>query len=103
MLLLYNLFTLVYYTQYLLTDAEFGELSRDCGAIPHATFSQSRYKLSIRCQKVIYIVTDLVNTLPDNSFLNTAQHATIEEAVFSADPTDAPIDWLDSEHVICLL
>jgi hypothetical protein len=34
--------------------------------------------------------------------VNTVQHATIEEAVFSVDPTDAPIDWLDSNHVICV-
>jgi hypothetical protein len=24
------------------------------------------------------------------------------EAVFSVDPTDAPTDWLDSDHVICV-
>jgi hypothetical protein len=30
------------------------------------------------------------------------QHATVEEAVFSVVPTDAPIDWLDSDHVICV-
>jgi hypothetical protein len=29
------------------------------------------------------IVTDLINALPDNSSINMAQHATIEEAVFS--------------------
>jgi hypothetical protein len=29
------------------------------------------------------IVTDLMNALPGNSSVNTAQHATIEEAVFS--------------------
>jgi hypothetical protein len=29
------------------------------------------------------IVTDSINTLPGNSSLNTAQHATIDEAVFS--------------------
>jgi hypothetical protein len=29
------------------------------------------------------IVTDLMNALPGNSSLNTDQHATIEEAVFS--------------------
>jgi hypothetical protein len=28
------------------------------------------------------------------------KHATVEEAVFPVDPTDAPIDWLDSDHVI---
>jgi hypothetical protein len=48
------------------------------------------------------IVTDLIYALPDNSSAKTAQHATIEEAVFSVDPTYAPIDWLDSDHVICL-
>jgi hypothetical protein len=46
------------------------------------------------------IVTDLSNTSPGNSSVNTVQHAAIEEAVFSVDPTDAPIDWLDSNHVI---
>jgi hypothetical protein len=39
-----------------------------------------------------YIVTDLSNALPGNSSVNTVQHATIEEAVFSVDPIDAPID-----------
>jgi hypothetical protein len=61
---------------------------------------------SIRIPTVNYskhIVTDLMNVLPGNSSVNTVQHATIEEAVFSADPTDAPIDWLDSDHVVCLL
>jgi hypothetical protein len=46
-----------------------------------------------------YIVTDLINALPGNSSVNKVQHATKEEAVFSVDPTD----WLDSDHVICLL
>jgi hypothetical protein len=49
------------------------------------------------------IVTDLINALPGNSSVNTVQHATIEKAVFSVDPTDATIDWLDSDHVMCLL
>jgi hypothetical protein len=43
---------------------------------------------------------DLINELPGNSSVNTVQHATIEEAVFSVYPTDKPIDWLDSDHVI---
>jgi hypothetical protein len=30
-----------------------------------------------------YIVTDLINALPGNSSVNTAQHATIDEVVFS--------------------
>jgi hypothetical protein len=34
---------------------------------------------------------DLINVFLGNSFVNTVQHATIEEAVFSVDPTDAPI------------
>jgi hypothetical protein len=49
------------------------------------------------------IVTDLTNTLPGNSSVNTVQNAIIEEAVFSVDPTDAPIYWLDRDHVMCLL
>jgi hypothetical protein len=48
------------------------------------------------------IVTDLINSLLGNRSLNTVQHATIEEGVFSVDPTDAPIDWLESGHVICV-
>jgi hypothetical protein len=47
------------------------------------------------------VVNDLINALPGNSSVNTVQHATIEEAVFSVDPTDAPIDRLDSDHVMC--
>jgi hypothetical protein len=48
------------------------------------------------------IVTDLINAFPGNNSLNMVQYATIEEAVFSVDPTYAPIDWLDSDHVICV-
>jgi hypothetical protein len=47
------------------------------------------------------IVTDLINALPGKSSVNTVQQAAIREAVFSVDPTDAPIDWLDRDHVIC--
>jgi hypothetical protein len=32
---------------------------------------------------MINIVTDLVNALPGNKSVNTVQHATIDEAVFS--------------------
>jgi hypothetical protein len=48
------------------------------------------------------IVMDLINALPGNSSVNTVQQTTIEEAAFSVVPTDAPIDWLDSDHVICV-
>jgi hypothetical protein len=41
------------------------------------------------------ILTDFVKALPDNSSVNTVQHTTIEEAVFSSDPTDAPMNWLN--------
>jgi hypothetical protein len=47
-------------------------------------------------------VKDLINALPSNNSVNTVQNATIEEAVFSVDQTDAPLDWLDSDHVICV-
>jgi hypothetical protein len=50
----------------------------------------------------LHNVTDLINALSGNSSLNTGQHAKIEEAMFSVDPTDAPIDWLDSDHVKCV-
>jgi hypothetical protein len=50
----------------------------------------------------LHIVTDLINVLPDNSSVNTVQYATLQEAVFSVDPTDVSIDWLDSDHVICV-
>jgi hypothetical protein len=61
-----------------------------------------------------------MNALLGNSSINMVQHATIEKAVFSVSavtshnsgkrprdmfsvyPTDASIDWLDSDHVICL-
>jgi hypothetical protein len=36
-------------------------------------------------------LTDLINALPGNSSVNTVQH-TIEEAVFSVDPTNGLID-----------
>jgi hypothetical protein len=51
---------------------------------------------------IIIIVMDLINALSGNSSVNTVQHAVIEEAVFSVDPTDAPVDWLDNDHVICV-
>jgi hypothetical protein len=44
-----------------------------------------RYQLS-------HIAKNLINALPDNSYVNTVQHAEIEEAVFSVDLTNAPID-----------
>jgi hypothetical protein len=49
------------------------------------------------------IAKDLINALPGNRCVNTVQHAATGEAVFSVDPTDAPIGWLDSDHVMCLL
>jgi hypothetical protein len=45
---------------------------------------------------------ELFSALPDNSSVNMVKHATIEEAVLSVDPTDAPIYWLDSDHMICV-
>jgi hypothetical protein len=45
---------------------------------------------------------DLINALPGSSSVDTVQHMTIQEAVFSVDPIDAPIYWLDSNHVICV-
>jgi hypothetical protein len=50
----------------------------------------------------MHIVMDLIDALPGNSSVNTVQHATIEEAIFSVDLTHAPIDWLDNDLVICV-
>jgi hypothetical protein len=58
--------------------------------------------MSYSILKKLYIVTDLNSTLPGNSSVNTVQYATIEETVFSVDPTDAPRDWLDSDNAICV-
>jgi hypothetical protein len=77
---------------------------QDCGSI-QAQNRRNEFcsELLIYITKPIYyIVMDLVNELQGNSSVNTVQHATIEEAVFSVVPTDAPIDWLDSDHVTCV-
>jgi hypothetical protein len=76
------------------------------------------YSLHVRNR--VYTATHLINALPGNSSVNTVQHATIEEAVFSVSavttynsgqrlcdlfsvhPTDATLDWLDSDRVICV-
>jgi hypothetical protein len=79
--------------------------------IEYVTASKSTIKIMVNSTalNMIYTyitihnaVTDLINALPGNSSVNTVQHATIEEAVFSVDLTDAPIDWLESGHVICV-
>jgi hypothetical protein len=44
----------------------------------------------------------LINALAGNRSVNTVEHATIQEAVFFVDPTDTPMDWLDSDHVVCV-
>jgi hypothetical protein len=46
------------------------------------------------------ILKDLINALPGS--VNMAKHATIGEAAFSVDPTNVPVDWLVSGHVICV-
>jgi hypothetical protein len=67
--------------------------------------SNFQYKIlvkQIRIQDTYHIVTDLINVLPGNSSVNMVQHATIEEVAFSVDVTNTPIDWLDSDHMICV-
>jgi hypothetical protein len=41
-----------------------------------------------------------MNALPGNNSVNTVERTKIEEAVFSVGPTDAPVDGLDSSHVL---
>jgi hypothetical protein len=57
---------------------------------------------SILVTRQQHIVTDFINALPGSSSVNTVQHTAVEDTVFSVDLTDAPIDWLDSDHVICV-
>jgi hypothetical protein len=57
----------------------------------------------VRAALFSYFVKDLVNALPGNIPVNMVEQATTEEVVFSSDRNDAPTDWLDSDHVICLL
>jgi hypothetical protein len=59
-------------------------------------------KLHLYFTNSICIITDLINALLGNCSVNTAQLATVVEAVFSVDPTGAPIEWLDIDHVICV-
>jgi hypothetical protein len=60
------------------------------------------YIYDLHFRSFMHILTDLINALPGNRSVNKVQQATIEEAVFSLDPIDAPIDWLDSDCVICV-
>jgi hypothetical protein len=50
---------------------------------------------------LLCIVMNFINALPGNNSVNTVQQA-IEEFMFSVDPTDAAIDWLNIVHVICV-
>jgi hypothetical protein len=58
--------------------------------------------LSMNTVLCIFFTTNLISTLPGNSSVITVQQARVEKAVFSLDPTDVPIDWLDRDHVICV-
>jgi hypothetical protein len=40
-------------------------------------------KSAVKKTDTVHIVTDLINALPGNSSVNTVQHTTIDEAVFS--------------------
>jgi hypothetical protein len=42
------------------------------------------------CNPTECILTDLINALPGNSSVNTVQHATIDEAVFSMSSAQHP-------------
>jgi hypothetical protein len=49
---------------------------------PHAFFAPHILNVPTYVHHVNSIVTDLVNAFPGNSSVNTAQHATIDKAVF---------------------
>jgi hypothetical protein len=69
---------------------------------PSAFLCKVLISLLTTFRSIKYIVTDSITSLPGNSSVNTVQHGKIrvDEAAFSADPTEAPIDSLDSDHVI---
>jgi hypothetical protein len=54
---------------------------------------------------MLYVHPLLVNVLV-NKFLQrwipVLGYATFEEAVFSVDLTNTPMDWLDSDHMTCV-
>jgi hypothetical protein len=54
------------------------------------------------CTTNNHFVTGLINALPGKSSVNQVQHATVEGTLFSVDLIDAVVDWLDSDHVICV-
>jgi hypothetical protein len=63
-------------------------------------YLQNIYLHFVKNIRYISVKNEVINALPDNSSVNTVQHATIEEAVFFVDRIDAPIDWLDTDHMI---
>jgi hypothetical protein len=50
--------------------------------------------MRIRWAGLVNILTDLINALPGNSFVNTAQHATTEEVLFSYVRGDVTQRWV---------
>jgi hypothetical protein len=70
-------------------------------AVAHTTPMPDNHPLSADCGHIFnifatpfHIATDLINGLPGNSSVITVHHATIQKAVLSVDPDDAPTDWL---------
>jgi hypothetical protein len=49
-----------------------------------------------------HIINEFGGRVAKQQISEHGTNATIEEALFSVDPTDTPIDWLDSDHVICV-
>jgi hypothetical protein len=54
------------------------------------------------CYMYTHCWAALVDGFPRGRILGKVGYATIDEAVFYVDPTDDRIDWLDSDHVICV-
>jgi hypothetical protein len=86
----------------------------------NSTLNTVHHKNNARPECCIFSATAYMpshNALPGSSSVNTVQHATIVESVsavksrnsrnrphdvFSVDPTDAPVYWLDSDHMTCV-
>jgi hypothetical protein len=94
---------LLYFNYCLRTTGKLNSLNGSClGKEDFAKYSTPHVMEELCSWNCVRIVTDLLNALPGNSSVNAVQHATIDDAVFSVDPTDVPIDWLDNDHIICV-
>jgi hypothetical protein len=84
--------------EYAIRDRQ--EMSHIDGVEPLVPLPQSSLITTTTTTTIIMII---IQRIWSTGFqVSTVQDLTIDEAVFSVDLTDAPIDWLDGDHVICV-